>query len=212
MFTPGPYLVTPDMADADALAAAVAAVLPARPALVQYRNKLADARQRREQAARLLALCRGAGVPLVINDDLPLALAIGADGVHLGRDDGDPAAARRALGRGRILGVSCYNEWARAEAGAAAGVDYLAFGAVYPSPTKPHAPRAGLELLARAKAGFGLPVAAIGGITLDNAAPLVTAGASLLAVNSDVFSAPDPAARAAANAGLFPGPSQETSA
>jgi hypothetical protein len=83
MFTPGPYLVTPDMADADALAAAVAAVLPARPALVQYRNKLADARQRREQAERLLALCRGAGVPLVINDDLPLALAIGADGtVH----------------------------------------------------------------------------------------------------------------------------------
>ena len=163
MFTPGLYLVTPDIADADALAAAVAAVLPARPALVQYRNKLADARQRREQAERLLALCRGAGVPLVINDDLPLALAIGADGVHLGRDDGDPAAARRALGRGRILGVSCYNEWARAEAGAAAGVDYLAFGAVYPSPTKPHAPRAGLELLARAKAGFGLPVAAIGG-------------------------------------------------
>ncbi len=161
---------------------------------------------------RLLALCRGAGVPLVINDDLPLALAIGADGVHLGRDDGDPAEARRALGRGRILGVSCYNEWARAEAGAAAGVDYLAFGAVYPSPTKPHAPRAGLELLARAKAGFGLPVAAIGGITLDNAAPLVTAGASLLAVISDVFSAPDPAARAAAYAGLFPGPSQETSA
>lgn len=212
MFTPGLYLVTPDMADADALAAAVAAVLPARPALVQYRNKLADARQRREQAERLLALCRGAGVPLVINDDLPLALAIGADGVHLGRDDGDPAAARRALGRGRILGVSCYNEWARAEAGAAAGVDYLAFGAVYPSPTKPHASRAGLELLARAKAGFGLPVAAIGGITLDNAAPLVTAGASLLAVISDVFSAPDPAARAAAYAGLFPGPSQETSA
>ena len=121
MFTPGLYLVTPDMADADALAAAVAAVLPARPALVQYRNKLADARQRREQAARLLALCRGAGVPLVINDDLPLALAIGADGVHLGRDDGDPAEARRALGRGRILGVSCYNEWQRAVAGAAAG-------------------------------------------------------------------------------------------
>ena len=209
MLTPGLYLVTPDLADADALVAAVAALLPARPALVQYRNKLADPSLRREQAERLLALCRGAGVPLVINDDLPLALAIGADGVHLGRDDGDPAAARRALGSGRILGVSCYNEWARAAAGAAAGVDYLAFGAMYPSSTKPHAPRAGLDLLARAKGEFSLPVAAIGGITLDNAAPLVAAGASLLAVISDVFSAPDPAARAAAYAGFFPGPSQE---
>ena len=212
MLTPGLYLVTPDQADGDALFAAVAALLPARPALVQYRNKLADAAARRDQATRLLALCRGAGVPLVINDDLPLALAIGADGVHLGRDDGDPAEARRALGPGRILGVSCYDEWARAEAGAAAGVDYLAFGAVYPSPTKPHAPRAGLELLTRAKAELGLPVAAIGGITLGNAPPLVAAGASLLAVISDVFSAPDPVARAAAYAGLFERSTQDTPA
>lgn len=212
MLTPGLYLVTPDQADGDALVAAVAALLPARPALVQYRNKLADAAARRDQATRLLALCRAAGVPLIINDDLALALAVGADGVHLGRDDGDPAEARRALGPGPILGVSCYDEWPRAEAGAAAGVDYLAFGAVYPSPTKPHAPRASFELLARAKRDLGLPVAAIGGITLDNAPPLIAAGASLLAVISDVFSAPDPAARAAAYAGLFPGPSQETSA
>ena len=212
MLTPGLYLVTPDQADGDALFAAVAALLPARPARVQYRNKLADAAARRDQATRLLALCRGAGVPLIINDDLTLALAIGADGVHLGRDDGDPAEARRALGPGRILGVSCYDEWARAKAGAAAGVDYLAFGAVYPSPTKPHAPRAGLDLLRRAKAELGLPVAAIGGITLDNAPSLVAAGASLLAVISDVFSAPDPAARATAYAGLFERSTQEPSA
>ena len=100
MLTPGLYLVTPDQADGDALVAAVAALLPARPALVQYRNKLADAAARRDQATRLLALCRAAGVPLIINDDLALALAVGADGVHLGRDDGDPAEARRALGPG----------------------------------------------------------------------------------------------------------------
>jgi thiamine-phosphate pyrophosphorylase len=150
-------------------------------------------------------------VPLIINDDLALALAIGADGVHLGRDDGDPAEARRALGPGRILGVSCYDEWARAEAGAAAGVDYLAFGAVYPSPTKPHAPRAGLELLARAKRELGLPVAAIGGITLDNAPPLIAAGASLLAVISDVFSAPTRRPARPPTPGSSR-PSQETSA
>ncbi|WP_374246400.1 thiamine phosphate synthase [Zoogloea sp.] len=199
----GLYLVTPDLLDTDALLAAVAAVLPARPALVQYRNKLADAALKHEQASRLLALCRSVGVPLVINDSLALALELGADGAHLGRDDGDPAAARAALGPGRILGVSCYNEWPRAVAGVAAGVDYVAFGAMYPSSTKPDAPRAGLDLLARARRELRVPVAAIGGITLDNALPLVDAGAGLLAVIGDIFSAPDPAARAAAYAGLF---------
>jgi len=140
---------------------------------------------------------------LVINDDLALALEIDADGAHLGRDDGDLAGARKALGPARILGASCYGEWARAEAAVAAGVDYVAFGAMFPSSTKPQAPLAPLEMLTRAKAEFGLPVAAIGGITLDNAPLLIAAGADLPAVISDVFSAPDPAARAAAYAGLF---------
>ena len=97
MLHSGLYLVTPDWPDSDALVAAVAALLPSRPALVQYRNKLADDALKREQALRLLAVCRAADVPLIVNDDLALALEIGADGAHLGRDDGDPAAARRAL-------------------------------------------------------------------------------------------------------------------
>lgn len=199
----GLYLVTPELADTGALLGAVARVLSARPAIVQYRSKLVDPALRREQASRLLALCRQARIPLVINDDLALALEIGADGAHLGRDDGDLAGARKALGPARILGASCYGEWARAEAAVAAGVDYVAFGAMFPSSTKPQAPLAPLEMLTRAKAEFGLPVAAIGGITLDNAPLLVAAGADLPAVISDVFSAPDPAARAAAYAGLF---------
>ncbi|WP_079436898.1 thiamine phosphate synthase [Zoogloea sp. LCSB751] len=203
MLRRGLYLVTPDWSDTEALTAALGAVLPARPALVQYRNKNADPALRRVQATRLLALCRQAGVPLVLNDDLALALEIGADGVHLGRDDGDPAAARRALGADRILGVSCYGEWPRAVAGAAAGVDYVAFGAMYPSSTKPAAIPAPLDILTRARRELGLPVAAIGGITLDNAPPLIEAGADLLAVISDVFAAPAPAARAVAYAGLF---------
>lgn len=199
----GLYIVTPDQADTGALLAAVARVLPARPAIVQYRSKLADAGLRRQQAQALLALCRQSGIPLVINDDLALALEIDADGAHLGRDDGDLAGARQVLGASRILGASCYGEWWRAAAAAAAGVDYLAFGAMFPSSTKPLAPPAPLEMLTRAKAEFGLPVAAIGGITLDNAPLLIAAGADLPAVISDVFSAPDPAARAAAYAGLF---------
>ncbi len=199
----GLYLVTPELADTDALLGAVACVLSARPAIVQYRSKLVDPVLRREQASGLLALCRQARIPLVINDDLALALEIDADGAHLGRDDGDLAGARKALGPARILGASCYGEWARAEAAVAAGVDYVAFGAMFPSSTKPQAPLAPLEMLTRAKAEFGLPVAAIGGITLDNAPLLIAAGADLPAVISDVFSAPDPAARAAAYAGLF---------
>lgn len=199
----GLYLVTPELADTGALLGAVARVLSARPAIVQYRSKLVDPALRREQASRLLALCRQARIPLVINDDLALALDIGADGAHLGRDDGDLAGARKALGPARILGASCYGEWARAEAAVAAGVDYVAFGAMFPSSTKPQAPLAPLEMLTRAKAEFDLPVAAIGGITLDNAPLLIAAGADLPAVISDVFSAPDPAARAAAYAGLF---------
>lgn len=199
----GLYLVTPDEADSAALLAAVARVLPARPALLQYRNKLADAAQRRDEAQALAAQCRAAGVRFIVNDDLALALAVGADGVHLGRDDGDPAAARVALGPGRLLGVSCYDEWARAERGAAAGADYLAFGAMFVSPTKPQAVRAPRELLGRARRELGRAVAAIGGITLDNAGEVVEAGADLVAVISDVFAAPDPLARALAYRRLF---------
>lgn len=199
----GLYLITPDEADTATLLARVGAVLGAGPVLLQYRNKVADTALRRVQAAALLPLCRSAGVPLIVNDDLSLALEIGADGVHLGRDDGDAAAARAALGAGRILGLSCYAEWERAQRGALLGVDYLAFGAMYPSVTKPLAPPAPLALLTRARRDLGLPVAAIGGIRLDNAAAVLEAGAGLLAVISDVFDADDPAARCAAYRALF---------
>lgn len=203
MPAPGLYAVTPDDADSARLLALVEQVLRGRPALMQYRSKLASAALRRTQAEAVLALCRQAGVPLVVNDDLELAQAIDADGVHLGRDDGDPAQARLALGANRIIGVTCYNEWARAQAGVAAGADYVAFGAVFVSPTKPHAVHAPFELLARARRELRVPVAAIGGITLDNVAEVIAAGAGYPAVISDVFGAPDPAARARDFAACF---------
>jgi thiamine-phosphate pyrophosphorylase len=199
----GLYLVTPDLPDTAKLVELVRQALEGRPALLQYRSKHPDAALRREQAAALVQPCHDAGVPLIVNDDLQLALAIGADGAHLGREDGDIAAARAALGPRRILGVTCYNEWARAEAGLAAGADYVAFGAVFSSPTKPAAVHAPLALLTRAHLELRCPVAAIGGITLENAPAAVAAGADLLAVISDVFDAPDPGARAAAYAALF---------
>lgn len=199
----GLYAVTPDEADTARLAALVDRVLQGRPALLQYRNKRASTALRREQADVLLTLCRAAGVPLLINDDLELALAVGADGVHLGRDDGDPAAAREVLGPRRLLGVTCYSEFERAARGAAAGADYVAFGAMFASSSKPGAPRAPLELLGRARRELGVPVAAIGGITRENAFEVIAAGADLVAVINDIFGAADPAAQAASYRPLF---------
>lgn len=199
----GLYAVTPDETDTARLIALSEQVLAGKPALLQYRNKRADGALRRAQARALHSLCRRAGVPFIVNDDLALALEIDADGAHLGRDDGPPAAARAALGAHRILGLTCYADWSRASAGAEVGADYIAFGAMFPSVTKPNAPPAPFALITRARRELGLPVAAIGGITLANAAQVLAAGADLLAVVSDLFGADDPAARAAAYRALF---------
>jgi thiamine-phosphate pyrophosphorylase len=197
----GLYLLTPDDADTDRLLARVAAVL-GQASMLQYRNKPADRTLRIEQAGALLPLCRQAGVPLLINDDVDVAAHIGADGVHLGEHDGALAQARRALGDAAIIGASCYDDLARAQAAAAHGVDYVAFGAFHPSTTKPGARRADPALL-RASAPLRLPRVAIGGITPDNAPALLHAGADLLAVVSGVFDAPDPAAAARAYRACF---------
>ncbi|MCL2875006.1 MAG: thiamine phosphate synthase [Betaproteobacteria bacterium] len=199
----GLYAITPDESDTTRLLEISARVLAGCPVLLQYRNKSACPALRREQALQLLALCRAAATPLIINDDLELAAELAADGVHLGRGDGDAALARRvldALGPGRIVGVSCYGEWGRAVAGMEAGADYVAFGAMFASATKPEAPCVPFELLTRARRELkpNVAVAAIGGITLDNAGMLFEAGADLVAVVSDVFGATDPGARAAA--------------
>ena len=200
----GLYALTPDLADtADLLRRAEQALLGGA-RLLQYRNKPADAALRRGQAAALLVLCHRHCARLVINDDLALALAIGADGVHLGREDGGLAAARAALGPDRLLGASCYDEIDRAREAGRSGADYVAFGSFFASPTKPAAVRAPLTLLRDARTGIGLPVCAIGGITLANAPQLIAAGADLLAVISDLFEAPDIRARAAAYTALFP--------
>ncbi len=199
----GLYLITPDDGSTARLLARVGEVI-GHATLLQYRNKSADRALQYEQAAALLPLCREAGVPLLVNDDWRLAAEIGADGAHLGENDGALREARRALGDAAILGASCYDDLALAEAAAGAGASYLAFGAFFASPTKPNARRATPGLLAQT-ARFGLPRVAIGGITPDNAGPLVDAGADLLAVISGVFDAPDPAAAAQAYRACFAG-------
>lgn len=198
----GLYAITPDEADDARLLARVEPVLAAGAVLLQYRNKRAGAATRRRQAEALLRLCRRFGVPLIVNDDVGLAAAIGADGVHLGEDDGDLHQARARLGAEAILGASCYDDLARAERACAAGASYLAFGACYPSATRPGTRRATPELIAAA-GRFGLPRVAIGGLRPDNAAAFVTAGADLLAVVGGLFHAPDPAAAARAFIACF---------
>lgn len=197
----GLYAITPDDPLLPRLSALVRAALEGGVRVVQYRNKTAPAPLRRAQAAELLRICRPYGARLIVNDDFWLAVEIGADGAHIGRDDapgGSLKAARDALGPHRILGVSCYNEIDRAEDAARAGADYLAVGSVFASATKPQATRASLEMLAETKRRFGLPVAAIGGITVENAPEVIAAGADLLAVVSDLFNAMNIKARAEA--------------
>ena len=187
----GVYAVTPDLADTADLVARVEAAIAGGATAIQYRNKTtADAATRRLQAAALARAVKARGALFVVNDDPALAALVDADGVHLGEDDGSVAAARSAIGAHGIVGVSCYNDFARAEAAVADGADYVAFGSFFPSGVKPHARRASLSLLERA-ADLGVPVVAIGGITADNAGALIAAGADAVAVISAVFGAPD---------------------
>lgn len=194
----GLYAITPEGGDTDALLRQVSAALEGGIAALQYRRKN---RAGMQEAATLAALCRRSGVPFIVNDDLALALACGADGLHLGREDGDIAAARKKLGD-KVLGVSCYDSFDAARAAVASGADYIAFGSVFASPTKPGAVRAPLALFAEARE-LGVPRVAIGGITLENAPQLLSAGADALAVISDLFDAPDIAGRARAYGKLF---------
>ena len=198
----GLYAITPDLADTGRLLASVEPVLAGGAVLLQYRNKVADAALAEAQARALLPLCQRYRVPLVVNDDAALAARIGAAGVHLGRDDDDVAAARRLLGSAALVGVSCYADLWRARAAVGASASYVAFGAFHPSPTKPAATRAAPSLLAEAR-GLGVPMVAIGGITLDNAGPLIDCGADLVAVISDLFDHSEPGRRAAEYAALF---------
>ncbi|QDH69139.1 thiamine phosphate synthase [Marilutibacter alkalisoli] len=189
----GVYAITPDEADTARLIERVSVVLDAGITWLQYRNKSAAPALRRKQALRLLALCRGRGVPLIINDDWRLAADIDADGAHLGENDGDIMAAREAMGDVALIGASCYDSEERARRAVGLGASYVAFGAFFPSPTKPDARRASTGLLASA-AELEVPRVAIGGITPDNARMLVDAGADLVAVISGIFDAHDPAA------------------
>jgi thiamine-phosphate pyrophosphorylase len=187
----GLYAVTPDIIDTAELTTKVEAALAGGASMVQYRNKAADPELRVAQARALQSLCRAKGVPLLINDHLELAATIDASGLHLGKDDASLPEARALLGPEKLLGASCYNRIDSAIAAIEAGADYVAFGSFFPSAVKPGAVHASVSLLREAKERLGVPIVAIGGITPDNAAQLISAGADAVAVISALFSAPD---------------------
>ena len=199
----GLYAITPDEPDTDILLRKVGEALRGGASALQYRNKTAGPELRLEQGRALAALCRAADAAFIVNDDLALALKLAADGAHLGADDGDLAEARQRLGPNKLLGASCYNRMELAEAAAQAGADYLAFGSVFSSSTKPGAVRAPLAIFAEARRSFALPLVAIGGINLQNAPQVFAAGADAVAVISAVFDAADIAESAAGFTKLY---------
>jgi thiamine-phosphate pyrophosphorylase len=171
--------------------------------LIQYREKHLPREERGREARALATMCRERDIPLIINDDIELAAACDAAGVHLGQNDAPVSQARRRLGREAIIGVSCYNQPERARAAAGEDASYVAFGRFFPSNTKPGAVAALPALLRQARREISLPIVAIGGITPGNGADLVDAGADLLAVNHGIFGQSDIRAAAQAYAALF---------
>jgi len=194
----GLYALTPDLLDTDELVARCESAIAGGAAALQYRNKIASPPLRRAQALALRDLCAIRAIRFIVNDDVNLAFAVDADGVHLGRDDSPISRARQRLGASAIIGASCYDSLERAAQAVDAGADYIAFGSFFPSVVKPDASRAEPSLLTAAKARWNVATVAIGGITPATAPALIAAGADALAVLTAVFEAADVAAAARA--------------
>ena len=199
----GLYLVTPNWDDTDRLLDVTEQALRAGAALIQYRHKDASPALRREQAAALLALCRRHGRPLIINDHVLLCTELDADGVHVGGTDAPLAAVRSAVGPDKIVGASCYGDLALARRAQDAGASYVAFGGFYPSTVKKYAVTTPPDIVLEAKATLCIPVVVIGGMTTENARPLVSRGADMVAAITSVVQAPDPYSAAREFVGLF---------
>jgi thiamine-phosphate pyrophosphorylase len=187
----GLYAITPDTPDTNELIRRVRLVLRGGAQVLQYRNKSADAALKLQQAQALRELTREFGTTFIINDNAQLAAQVQADGVHLGGEDGTVAAARALLGDSGIIGVSCYNRLSLAQEAMKRGADYVAFGAFFSSTVKPAAVKADIALLQAARRELSVPIVTIGGITVQNGAQLVQAGADALAIITAVFEAPD---------------------
>ncbi len=199
----GLYLVTPDWDDTQKLLDVTEAGLRGGAALVQYRHKTAGMELRKEQAAQVQALCRRYGRPFIVNDFVDLCLALDADGIHVGGTDMSVAQVRAAVGPGKIVGASCYGSLQMAHDAHRAGANYVAFGGFYPSRVKKYEVSTPPAIVMQAKSAIPLPNVVIGGMTHENAAPLVALGADMVAAISSVYMVDDPEAAARRFVQLF---------
>jgi thiamine-phosphate pyrophosphorylase len=199
----GLYAITPDLADTDELLRVVRLALQGGARVLQYRNKAAGAELKSQQALALRGLTREFETTFIVNDDAQLAKRADADGVHLGGEDGSVAFARTLLGTDRLIGVSCYNRASLALEAVRQGADYVAFGAFFSSSVKPDAVAADVQLLKAARSELNVPIVAIGGVTQQNGASLIEAGADALAVITALWSSPDIEASAREFSTLF---------
>ena len=199
----GLYLVTPDWDDTEALIKATEMALTVGVGLLQYRHKTASGELRLEQASALLTLCRQHNVPFIVNDHIDLCLKLDADGIHVGGTDASVAVVRTLIGKEKILGASCYGDFSLAEQAQIAGASYVAFGGFYPSRVKKYEVSTPASIVSKAKSELTVPVCVIGGMTPENAKPLVKEGADMVAAISSVYSAADIATAVREFAALF---------
>ena len=199
----GLYIVTPDWDDTDKMVSATEAAIKGGVSLVQYRHKTASPELRKEQASRLLALCRQYDRPFIINDFIELCLELDADGIHVGGTDAPVAEVRKMIGPNKILGASCYGSLELAHKANESGASYVAFGGFYPSRVKKYEVTTPVDIITRAKQQLPVPVVVIGGMTQENSVPLVKAGTDMVAAISSVYMTDDPQASAQAFVKLF---------
>lgn len=188
----GLYLVTPDWDDTDQLLEVSEQALQGGAALLQYRHKTADGQLRKTQARALLELCRRYQCPFIINDHIELCIELDADGIHVGGTDASVEQARAAIGPTKIVGASCYGDLQLAHAAKNQGASYVAFGGFFPSRIKKYAVTTSHHIVTQAKQEIALPIVVIGGMTAENCAPLIEAGADMVAVISAVYFAKNP--------------------
>ena len=183
----GLYAITPDSADLNTLIQKTQLAIEGGAFMVQYRSKIQNRDVKMQQCAAILRLCREYDVACIVNDDVEMCRILDADGVHLGENDDNIAEVKHILGEDSIIGSSCYDQLNRAKHAQKEGASYVAFGAVFPTPTKPNAPRATLELLREAKSEIQIPIVAIGGITMNNAHDVIKTGIDAIAVIASLY-------------------------
>ena len=185
----GLYAITPDSADLNTLIQKTKSAIEGGAFMVQYRSKIQDRDVKMHQCAAILRLCREYEIPCIVNDDVDMCRILEADGIHLGEKDDNIAEVRHILGEDAIIGSSCYDQLDRAKSSQKEGASYVAFGAMFPTFTKPNAPRATLALLKDAKREIEIPIVAIGGITVNNAHDVIKTGIDAIAVINSLYEA-----------------------